>query len=64
MSYQQVVVLVLSCDEVILDMGFSGQEHAFGGTISASKLVDKGSDGYLDSTPYMSCILKYMVYRS
>ncbi len=31
---------------------FSGQEHAFGGTPSASKLVDKGSDGYLDSTPY------------
>ena len=31
---------------------FSGQEHAFGGTPSGSKLVDKGSDGYLDSTPY------------
>ena len=35
--------------------GFSGQSNAFGGTPTApstTKLVDKGSDGYLTSTPY------------
>ena len=29
---------------------FSGQENAFGGTPSESKLVDKGSDGYIETT--------------
>ena len=42
----------LAYDQGRTQASFSGQEHAFGGTPSASKLVDKGSDGYLDSTPY------------